>query len=113
MDVYSNGAQVGVDVDATWLESRLQQPFGLILSFTRRQGFLLGRGNQQLSPAFLRRLDRTAFWVVATRSKLLSLDGRPLLIDTDDPKLDRKFSGLVEVSAGYEDRLWYRVETHA
>lgn len=113
MDVYSNGAQVGVDVDATWLESRLQQPFGLILSFTRRQGFLLGRGNQQLSPAFLRRLDRTAFWVVATRSKLLSLDGRPLLIDTDDPKLDRKYSGLVEVSAGYEDRLWYRVETHA
>jgi predicted polyphosphate/ATP-dependent NAD kinase len=113
MDVYRNGRQIGIDVDAGWLESRLEEPFGLILSFTRRQGFLLGRGNQQLSPAFLRRLDRTRFWVVATRSKLLSLDGRPLLIDTDDAELDRKYSGLVEVSAGYQDRLWYRVETHA
>ncbi|MFP6816433.1 MAG: ATP-NAD kinase family protein [Pseudomonadales bacterium] len=113
MDVYRNGTQIGIDVDAVWLESRLAEPFGLILSFTRRQGFLLGRGNQQLSPAFLRRLDRTRFWVVATRSKLLSLDGRPMLIDTDDTELDRTYSGLVEVSCGYQDRLWYRVETHA
>ncbi|MCZ6710513.1 MAG: ATP-NAD kinase family protein [Gammaproteobacteria bacterium] len=113
MDVFRNGAQIGVDVDAAWLESRLQEPFGLILSFTRRQGFLLGRGNQQLSPAFLRGLNKTRFWVVATRSKLLSLDGRPLLIDTDDVELDRKYSGLVEVTCGYQDRMWYRVETHA
>jgi hypothetical protein len=44
---------------------------------------------------------------------LLSLDGRPMLIDTDDTELDRTYSGLVEVSCGYQDRLWYRVETHA
>lgn len=113
VDVYRNGEQIGADVDAAWLESRLEQPFGLVLSFTRRQGFLLGRGNQQLTPAFLRRLDRARLLVAATRSKLLSLDGRPLLVDTDDAHLDRELSGLVEIVAGYEDRLWYRVETHA
>jgi predicted polyphosphate/ATP-dependent NAD kinase len=113
VDVYQDGEQVGTDVDARWLETHVEQPFNLILSFTRRQGFLIGRGNQQLSPGFLRKLDRQRLLVVATRSKLLSLEGRPLLVDTDDVQLDREYSGLVEVIAGYEDRLWYRVDTHA
>jgi predicted polyphosphate/ATP-dependent NAD kinase len=81
----------------------------VVLSFTRGQGFLLGRGNQQLTPALLRRLGRDAIWVVGTRTKLASLEGRPLLLDTDDPALDREWSGLVEVTAGYEDRLFYRL----
>ena len=113
IDVFRGGRQVGVDVDARWLQTNVQNPYGLIVSFTRRQGFLLGRGNQQLTAAFLSELDRTRMLVLATRSKLLSLEGRPLLVDTDDPKLDREFSGLVEITTGYEDRLWYRVETHA
>ena len=113
IDVFRGGRQVGVDVDARWLQTNVQNPYGLIVSFTRRQGFLLGRGNQQLTAAFLSELDRTRMLVLATRSKLLSLEGRPLLVDTDDPKLDRELSGLVEITTGYEDRLWYRVETHA
>ncbi|HEY5678921.1 MAG TPA: ATP-NAD kinase family protein [Pseudomonadales bacterium] len=113
VDVYRDGAQIGEDVDAAWLEQRLQSPFSLVVSFTRGQGFLLGRGNQQLSPAFLARLDRGNLIVPATRSKLVSLDGRPLLIDTDDAELDRTFAGLVEITSGYEDRLLYRVESRA
>jgi predicted polyphosphate/ATP-dependent NAD kinase len=113
VDVYRDGEQVGTDVDARRLETRVGQPFDLILSFTMRQGFLLGRGNQQLSPGFLRKVDRQRLLVAATRSKLLSLEGRPLLVDTDDPELDRAYCGLVEVIAGYEDRLWYQVDTHA
>ncbi|MDH3643920.1 MAG: ATP-NAD kinase family protein [Gammaproteobacteria bacterium] len=111
-DVYRAGEQIGADVDAGWLES-LAQPVSLIITFTRRQGFLIGRGNQQLSPTFLKKLDRNRLQVIATRSKLLSLDGRALLIDSDDPDLDLEFAGLVEITAGYEDRLWYRVESHA
>ncbi len=113
VDVYRDGAQIGEDVDAAWLEQHLQSPFSLVVSFTRGQGFLLGRGNQQFSPAFLRRLDRANLIVPGSRSKLLSLDGRPLLIDTDDAELDRAFAGLVEITSGYEDRLLYRVESHA
>ncbi len=111
IDVYRNGQQIGRDVDAGWLESHLTEPFGLVLSFTRRQGFLLGRGNLQLTPTVLRRVDKGRLLVVATRSKLLSLDGRALLVDTDDPQLDLEWSGLLEITAGYEDRLWYRVES--
>ena len=113
VDVYRDGAQIGEDVDARWLERQLDSPFSLVVSFTRGQGFLLGRGNQQFSPRFLIRLDKANLIVPATRSKLLSLDGRPLLIDTDDADLDRRLAGLVEITSGYEDRLWYRVESHA
>lgn len=113
IDVYADGRQAGTDVDARWLESWLHDHPGLapvlVLSFTRQQGFLLGRGNLQLTPTVLRRIGRDRLWVIGTRSKLLTLEGRPLLIDTDDPALDQAWSGLIEVITGYDDRLWYRI----
>jgi predicted polyphosphate/ATP-dependent NAD kinase len=120
IDVLEDGRQVGTDVSAQWLESQLRaraaagaEPATLVLSFTRRQGFLIGRGNLQLTPAVLRLIGRERTWVVGTRSKLKSLDGRPLLVDTDDPELDRAWSGLIEIVSGYDDRLWYRVAATA
>jgi predicted polyphosphate/ATP-dependent NAD kinase len=116
IDVLDGERQVGTDVDAAWLERSLRGLPGnrppaatLVLSFTRHQGFLIGRGNLQLTPAVLRLIGRERLWVVGTRSKLLSLGGRALLIDTDDPVLDREWSGLVEIITGYDDRMWYRV----
>lgn len=113
IDVLAHGRQVGSDVDAAWLERYLAEADGpgtLIVSFTRQQGFLLGRGNQQLSPAVLRSIGRDRLWVLGTRTKLLSLEGRPLLIDTDDGALDLAWGGLVEVITGYEDRMLYRID---
>ncbi len=89
----------------------LKQPF-VIVSFTRGQGFLFGRGNQQLDTEVLGQLD----WprdvlVVGTRTKLATLDGQPLLVDTGDAALDARLSGLVQILTGYEDMLFYRVAT--
>ncbi|MCZ6617097.1 MAG: NAD(+)/NADH kinase [Gammaproteobacteria bacterium] len=117
VDVWQEGNQLGKDVNARWLHDRIltddRQAPVLVVSFTRDQGFLFGRGNQQLSARFLKQLPRASVWVIGTRSKLLSLAGRPLLIDTDDAELDREWSGLIEVTTGYEDRLWYRVDHRA
>ena len=112
VDVWHSGRQLGADVTGDWLDEHLEDPI-VVLSFTRGQGFLLGRGNQQLSPALLGRLDRDDLIVVGTRTKLASLEGRPLLIDTDDPALDARLAGLIEITTGYEDRLFYRLESHA
>ena len=101
-----------IDATATQLE-HVHQPI-LIVSFTRHQGFLFGRGNQQISARFLSQLSwPDDVYVVASRTKLLSLEQRPLLLDTSDDQLDEKLSGLVEVITGYEDSLLYRLSGQA
>jgi len=100
------------DVGAAQLQ-QVAQPL-LIVSFTRGQGFLFGRGNQQLSAGFL---DRLAWpedvCIIGSRTKLLTLEGRPLLLDTGDDKLDERLSGLVEIVTGYQDSLLYRLAGEA
>lgn len=50
------------------------------------QGFVFGRGNQQISPNVIRRVGLDNIIVVATEGKLQSL--RSLRVDTGDTKLD-------------------------
>ena len=70
---------------------------------------MLGRGNQQLCPELLRAIGRERFHVVATRSKLAELEGRPLIVDSGDASLDAAWAGLMPVIVGYDDRVLYPV----
>lgn len=81
----------------------------LLLGVVGGQGSLLGRGNQQLSPAVLRRVERTAITVVADRSKLLALDPLLLRVDTGDPRLDHELSGHVRVRVSARETLMAEV----
>jgi predicted polyphosphate/ATP-dependent NAD kinase len=47
--------------------------------------------------------------VIATKTKLEALGGRPLLVDTGDPVLDDELAGLIRVITGYEDSVLCRV----
>jgi predicted polyphosphate/ATP-dependent NAD kinase len=109
IDIVRDDALVAADADANTVQAHANDATVLVVSFTRGQGFLFGRGNQQLSCDVLRRLSRANIWVVGSRTKLLSLEGRPLAIDTGDAALDRELSGLIEIVTGYEDALFYRV----
>jgi len=61
----------------------------LVVSPIGAQGFILGRGNLQVSPAVLRRIGTKNVIVVATPAKLAMT---PLLrVDTGDPALDEEF----------------------
>lgn len=85
-------------------------PVHLLLSFTRHQGFLLGRGNQQLSAELVATLDWTRdVTVLGSRTKLASLAQRPMLVDSGNKALDGQIAGLTSVLAGYDDFLLYRV----
>ena len=77
------------------------------------QGHLLGRGNQQFSPDVIRTIGIENFSILASRLKLATLQGRPLLVDSGDPTLDQQLCGFVSVIAGYEDRVLYRVAVDA
>jgi len=111
VDVIQNGQLLRKDASAGELLTLQEQQSALnvIVSFSRGQGFLIGRGNQQLSPAFLKQLPEDALHIVSSRTKLGSLAGRPLLIDSGQSALDQKFSGLRTVISGYQDHLLYRV----
>jgi predicted polyphosphate/ATP-dependent NAD kinase len=73
------------------------------------QGHIFGRGNQQISPAVIRRVGRGGVIVIATQTKLLSLEGRPLLVDTGDAALDAELRGYVKVVTGLGERTMYKV----
>ncbi len=73
------------------------------------QGYLFGRGNQQLSPKVITQVDRDNIIVVATPNKLDALGGRPLLVDTGDAETDRLLSGYVRVVCGFGDYRMVRV----
>ncbi len=81
----------------------------LVLSPIGAQGFVLGRGTQQLSPAVIRRVAAANILVLSTPAKLART---PVLrFDTGDPNLDsdmilRKF---FEVIVGYRRTRMVRV----
>lgn len=62
----------------------------VILSPIGAQGFILGRGNLQLSPQVIRRIGIDNIIVISTPSKL---ESTPVIrVDTGDKKLDKKFA---------------------
>ena len=73
------------------------------------QGHVFGRGNQQFSPAVIRRVGSDNIVIVATRNKLRSLEGRPLRVDTGDTGLDASLAGMKQIITGYEQRTLYRI----
>ncbi|GGY31912.1 ATP-NAD kinase [Bacterioplanes sanyensis] len=80
-----------------------------LISAMGGQGHIFGRGNQQFSAAVIRAIGKANFDVMATKTKLTSLQGRPLIVDSSDPELDQAWSGSIEVITGYQDRVIYPV----
>lgn len=80
-----------------------------IVSIMGGQGHVFGRGNQQFSPRILRKLGKPAFVLISMKSKIIGLEGRPLIIDSGDPLLDKEWGGTIEVVTGYDDRIVYAI----
>ena len=81
----------------------------LIITAIGGQGHIIGRGNQQVSPEILRKIGLGNIQVIATKEKINSLSGRPLLIDSNDPELDKLFSGYQTVLVGYDEFILYPI----
>ena len=67
-------------------------------------------GNQQISPEVIRKVGgKPNIIIVATQRKIISLRGRPLLVDTNDRTLDEELSGWYRIVIGYKEGLMYKV----
>jgi predicted polyphosphate/ATP-dependent NAD kinase len=100
IDAVASGEIVGKDLAERQILELLEHypACKLVLSPIGAQGFLLGRGNQQLGPAIIRRIGAANIIVLSTPAKLART---PLLrFDTGDAALDadmisRKFFAVI------------------
>ncbi|MBB5212019.1 ATP-NAD kinase family protein [Microbulbifer hydrolyticus] len=115
VDLWRNGALVAADVNAVQIQDAItshrsvspDNPVRIVLTAIGGQGHLIGRGNQQLTPSVLQTVGRDNLMVVATKTKITELGGRPLLVDSGDPSLDEAWSGFIPVVTGYRDEILY------
>jgi len=71
----------------------------IIISPIGAQGFILGRGNQQISAALIKKIGMKKMIVIATPHKLAELPF--LYVDSGDPALDAEFGDTIQVISGY------------
>jgi len=110
VDLVEDQALVGQDLTAQQLlELTTGHETKLVITLIGGQGHIFGRGNQQLSPALIKAIGRDNIIVVATKTKLQALNGRPLICDTGDSKLDDELSGYIRVTSGFNDHIMYAV----
>jgi predicted polyphosphate/ATP-dependent NAD kinase len=110
VDVYRNRSLLRSDANERDLLPLLDEsPARIVVTPIGGQGYLLGRGNQQLSPEVIRRVGKENIIVVAAASKLADLGGAPLLVDTGDPELDDQLSGYIRVMVDQRQTLMQRI----
>ncbi|MBU1436331.1 MAG: ATP-NAD kinase family protein [Gammaproteobacteria bacterium] len=110
VDVVENGQLIASDVTANQLQSLIKPAATkLLITLIGGQGHIFGRGNQQLSPAVIRAIGRENIQLVATKTKLQQLNGRPLISDSGDAALDQDLQGMMKVLCGYNDYVMYRL----
>lgn len=119
VDLVSQQELVASDVNAAQLIEHIRQAQSqnqdvkLVITLIGGQGHILGRGNQQLSPEVIALVGKENILLVATKTKLKALEGRPLIVDSGDPELDHQLAGYYRVITGYHDYVMYQVADYA
>ncbi|MFW2543796.1 ATP-NAD kinase family protein [Primorskyibacter sp. 2E107] len=110
VDVAERGQITATDLDEHGLLARVAgRTVCVVLTVVGGQGFVLGRGNQQISPAVLRAAGVPQIDVICGADKLAALRPPELTIDTGDPELDCLLAGYWPVITGVDRKQVMRV----
>lgn len=108
-DLYENGSLVKKDLNEEGIYRLPLTKLRVILTVIGGQGYLFGRGNQQLSPRVIRQVPKENIIIFCSEDKLIALSGKPFLSDTGDADLDQKLEGFIKVFTGYNKRTIYKL----
>jgi predicted polyphosphate/ATP-dependent NAD kinase len=98
VDALTNGKLLATDLNEVDILNLIaDRPARIVLSVVGGQGFLFGRGNQQLSPAVISRVGAENIVIVSSLEKLSGLPGNCLLVDTGDEAVDAELAGYLPV----------------
>ena len=101
VDIFYNKKIIAKDVNEKQiLETIDDKPAKIIVTPIGGQGFIFGRGNQQISPAVIKKVGKDNIIVIATENKMKNL--KSLRVDTGDTKLDESFHGTISVVTDYK-----------
>lgn len=110
VDIVKDGELIVTDAgEKQILETVRGKKAKLVLTVTGGQGYLLGRGNQQISAEVVKEIGADNIIVAATQKKLRTFIGQPLLVDTGDAELDSLLCRYTRVITGYKEGIMYKI----
>ncbi len=102
VDLLVNKKIIAKDVNENQiLEAITGKKSWIIVTPIGGQGFIFGRGNQQISPMVIREVGLKNLTVIATKHKLRGL--KNLRVDTGNSALDDKLRGYIPVIVDYRE----------
>lgn len=111
VDVVKNKVLIGSDVNERQLLGIIRDNrFKIVVTVIGGQGYLFGRGNQQISHQIIEKAGKENIIVIADVSKLLALEDRTLLVDTGDVATNQMMNGYIKVTTGFKEKTICRVE---
>ena len=81
----------------------------ILVSPIAEQGYIFGRGNQQISPKVIQIVGKKNIIILSTKTKVMSVLNNCFLVDTGEEKLDQDLRGYYRVTVGYREYLMCKI----
>lgn len=102
VDLIFNKKLLAKDVNENIILNELKKRVGrIIVTPIGGQGFIFGRGNQQISHEVIKKVGIQNITIISTPGKLSKLEHNHFFVDTGDQILDNEFRRYVRVIIGY------------